>query len=128
MAGSLPVAVVFQEDASALLPKLMSHRHVWLAASPQNCKLAQHAWAEQRAGCELTTFARGKQPADAALQGALELVDEHHGGYEDSPPDVIIFGLDPTAAVIDTLRAWGYSQIETGSGIRATAALSLLPP
>lgn len=112
------VALVFDPAFGSALAALVARCHVWLVETPPNAEAAAHYWAEaaQRqdpahAATELTTFKLPGPTVEAALDAILEMIEEHHGEFAEGPTvrQVLLVGIEPTAAMLETLSGWDYS-------------------
>jgi hypothetical protein len=122
------VAIVLDPDYGERVIALARECHVWLVHSALNDTAAATVWRDS-SGYSLeegiTTFTPAETP-QASFVVVLDLVEVHHGENEHDPPVSVldVIGLEPSAAAIDELDAYGFRDIETSkNGFVARRAL-----
>ena len=116
------VAIVFDEHASSLVRAIADRCHVWLVESEENMKAAQTCWAranpvDNKLVSGVTTFVRGSELPEKALEMVLELVEDHHGEFAHDPPvsEVLVVGFEPTDEMLEVLREWGFTEFQSSA-------------
>lgn len=116
--SGIRVAVVFTQVSGGDLCCFAGYEHVWLLNTPDNIETARWYWSEQAAGRAppplartLTTFRLPGPTVEVALDAVLEMLEEHHGEFAEGPMvrEVLLVGIEPTAAMLETLSGWDYS-------------------
>lgn len=117
------VVLVFEEAVESDLAALADKHHVWLVSSKANDGAAERYWATAATASDplaagVTVFQRKKGDSAAALDAVLELVEDHHGEFAHAPPvdEVVVLGLESSAALVATLLDWGYSAVHSVPG------------
>jgi hypothetical protein len=110
------VALVLDPDYAERIIELSRECHAWVVKSAANDGVVAALRHEDQAysfDVGVSTFNGAKTP-EASFLSILETVEEHHGAYSHDPPLSVlqVVGIEPSAAVIEELAAYGFGRIE----------------
>lgn len=126
------IFLVLDDQLGSRILELSREHYVWVVESATNKPWIDRAWVSQNTGTDascvgLSSFARyAGETDDEVVIRLMEMIDEHHGEYEQDPPwsEIQVIGARSSQPILDSARNYGVEALEeTSEGFRVVRAV-----